>query len=84
MVSILITLLIVSTSEVHILKCIMVGLKSYLKLSGFFRFKSYSFVRVVSTKFIYFVFLRTSASFNRFTPFSVPRFIKPIEQWIIV
>ena len=52
---------IVSTSKVQILKCIIVGLKSYLKLRFSFVSNRIRLIAAVSKKFIYFVFLQTFA-----------------------
>ena len=85
MVSILMNPWIVSTSEVQILKYIIVDLKTYLKV--LYCFKSNSFVSRCIFKIHLFRFPSNLCfilpSFYRFTPFSVPRFINPIEQWIL-
>ena len=74
---------IVSTSEIQ--KKIMYDwwFKILSKIKVLFGFKSYSFVSRHINKIHLFCFPSNLCFISRFIPFSVPRFIKPIEQWIL-
>ena len=71
---------ILSSNEVQILKCVIVGLKSYLE--GLFCSKSYSFVSSCINKIQWFCFPSNLCFISCNIQISVPRLINPTEQWI--